>query len=297
MVKKVKRLATGAVRVAREVGLDFKAAQAASMLLDPCNATLSEACYRGDSGYRNRFVFQSSYGAGTGQTAVAIVFVPGTNYIAFIAATSSTTPTNWIINNGPGNTFLQANTGSIRSLGACVSTTPVAANLATSGQVYTSIVPVSALGNISVTGSTTVDALSQLCNRYGKVSIDTPMETKFIPGALDEQYATPQTIPTDVSDCNAILQVFIGLPAATGVVCRFTNIIEWKPFANLGIVSESYMGNPSKNTIEHVKQALVKKNPNWWSNVGSMAYSVLRGYVTGGAVGAIGAAMKSVKFN
>jgi hypothetical protein len=121
------------------------------------------------------------------------------------------------------------------------------------------------------------------------------METKFVPSAADENY-TLQGSLSDPSDLNCILQVFIGLPAATGVVSRFTNIVEWKPLPNIGIVSESFLGNPSRNTIEHVKSALLKRNPGWWSNVGKTAYSVLRGYATGGTVGAMGAAMKAVKF-
>jgi len=123
------------------------------------------------------------------------------------------------------------------------------------------------------------------------------METKFIPSGQDEDYQSTTVIPTgDLNDINCILQVFLGMPAATGIICRFTNIIEWKPLPNIGIVSESFLGNPSKNTIEHVKNALLKRNPGWWSNIGNAAYSVLRGYATGGSIGAISAAMKSVKF-
>jgi len=120
------------------------------------------------------------------------------------------------------------------------------------------------------------------------------MECKWLPAASDEDYTIVGQDP-DTTDSNIILMVFLGLPAASGVIVRSTNIVEWKPLANLGIVSESYKGNPSQNTIEHVKAMLNTRNPHWWSNVGSTAFSVIRGYATGGIMGATGAAMKGVK--
>jgi len=301
--KTIKKLQKTAKKVRRNVGkmaggamgaaiLDQKAMAAAKMLEDPCNATISEACYRGDLGFRNRFVASVTLLNGAGVTAGAIAFIPGPNIVYWMAAANSTTGVTWTSFNGPGTNFIQTNAVAIRSLGACISSTPVAPNLSTSGQVYTSIVPVSAL---AVGSTQTPDQLSQLCNKYGKVVIDQPMETKWIPGSADENYNTP-FVTADSSDQTAILMVYVGLPAASGIISRFTNITEWKPLNSLGIASESFHGNPSRNTIEHVKQALARKNPNWWSNIGTLAYSVIRGYATAGMVGAVGAAFKATKF-
>lgn len=275
--------------------LDAKAQAAARMLHDPCNAPLSEACYRGDQGYKSRFVSNFTVGTGAGQTAAAVAFLPGRNEYLFVTTPTSASAGTWTLSQGPGNVFLQANAAGWRSLGACLSTTPVAANLATSGQVYTTIVTLGQLpSGGSSGGAVTVDQCLQLCNKYGKVQIDEPMETKWIPAAADEEYTVAGL--ADTTDVNVVLMCFVGLPAATGIVCRFTNVIEWKPNPTIGVVSESFMGNPSRNTIEHVKAALKNKDPNWWSNVGKAAYSVLRGYATGGVVGAAGAAMRAVKF-
>lgn len=293
VVKKVVKIGARALRVADAAILDQNAIAAAKMLEDPCNAQIGPACYRGDQGYRNRFVLNGTYGAGAGQTALALVFVPGDNQFYFIATVGSAAVSAWTLVPGPGASYLAANATGVRSLGACLSATPVAANLATSGQVYTSIVPKSA---ISLAASNTVDQVLQLCNKYGKVSIDTPMECKWMPASSDEDYVTPGAGNGDAQDTNCILMAFVGLPAATGIVARFTNIVEWKPLPNLGITTESFLGNPSRNTIEHVKTHLIKRNPGWWTNVGSMAYSVLRGYATGGTIGAVGAAMKATKF-
>lgn len=297
-VRKVKRAVRKVRKVATKImapvtALDAKARAAAAMLTDPCNAALSEACYRGDQGYRNRFVSNSSLGVTAGHTAVAVAFVPGSNTVFWLSNTTSSGLVAWASFGGPGVSFLATVTDVSRSLGACTSATPQAANLSVSGQVYSGVVPFSSLN----TGATqSADNLAQLCNRYGKISIDTPMECKFVPGAADEDYTATNGQPTDVSDSNVILMVFIGLPAASGVALRFTNIIEWKPRFNLGVTTQSVLGNPSRNTIEHIKEHLRTTNPNWWSNVGATAWSVVRGYATGGVMGAAGAALRSVKF-
>jgi len=305
IVRKAKRAVRGAVRKAKRLAdtvsttmLDAKAAAAANMLMDPCNAALSEACYRGDGGYRSRFVTNTTIGVTAGNTAAAIAFIPSNNTVAVCSAASSGAATTWAVLSGPGSGFLSSTASAIRSLGACISASPVTSNLNVAGQVYTTICPVSSLQSNAVAGSAvTIDNLLSLCNKYGKVTIDAPMESKWIPGSSDEEYTTgTASLPSDVSDNNVILMCFVGFPGASGFVCRLTNIIEWKPQPFLGIVSESYLGNPSKNTIEHVKQALKAKDPNWWSNIGKGVYSVVRGYMTGGAVGAIGAAMKATKF-
>lgn len=292
VARKVKRVVKTAAKVASAMsGLDAHAAKAATMLMDPCNAAISAACYRGDQGYKTRFVSNATFGGGAGITCVGVAFSPVQNIYWTIEVAGTATATAWSNRSGPGVPFLTANASAVRSLGACLSVTPVSANLAVAGQVYTTICPRSAINTAS---TATPDGLLSLCNKYGKIPIDQPIETKWLPAGSDEDYTVPG-VDGDNSDSNIILMVFVGLPAASGVVVRTTNIVEWKPLASLGIVSESYKGNPSVNTIEHVKQALDKKDPNWWSNVGKTAFSVIRGYTTGGMVGAAGAAMRGVK--
>lgn len=270
--------------------LDAHARAAANMLLDPCNATISPGCYRGDQGYKTRVVSTVTALNTASTTCAAVYYIPSSNQLFTFDVTGSFTSGTWVIRPAPGSTYLATNANAQRSLGACVSVTPNTANLSTSGQVYTGLVTASSVN----TGATiTPDALITLCNKYGKISIDAPMETKFIPSSADENYSAPGVL-ADASDNIAILMVFIGLPAASGLTLRVTNIVEWKPATNLGIASESFLGNPSRNTIEHVKQEIRTKKPDFWTNVGKTAFSVVRGYATGGVMGAMGAAARGV---
>lgn len=288
LVRKAKRAASGSA-IAQMNQLDLPAIRAAQMLADPCNAALSPGCYRGDQGFKTRFVANFTVGSGANNT-VLTAFIPGTSTLFTLTTATSGVAAAWVNAGTVGATFLAANATAIRSLGACTSVTPVAANLATSGQVYTALVPSSSL---NLLGTDIADNVIQLCNKYGKVSIDTPMECKFIPAGADEDYTQPGVI-SDGSDTNVILMCFLGFPTSTGFIARLTNIVEWKPKPSLGIVTESYLGNPSKNTVEHVKETLRRKDPHWYTNVGKTAYSVLRGYATGGMAGAAGAAMRGV---
>lgn len=270
--------------------LDAHAISAAQMLEDPCNASLAPGCYTGDQGFRTRLVRNITTGTGVGIINVAIAYIPGSAVVWVLNASSSGALTAWTNLGVIGGSYLTTNAASLRCLGACVSTTPNAANLAVSGQVFTNIVPSSSL-NFSTTDS--IDNLTALCSSFGKISIDTPVETKFVPAAADENYCQPGVV-SDANDQNVILQVFVGMPATTGVLARVTGIVEWKPVNGLALVSESFLGNPSRNTIEHVKEYMRKKHPKWFTNVGNMAYSVIRGYATGGTMGAVSSAARSI---
>lgn len=290
--KKVgKKVIKGGMKLLKEVGpaLDEHAMKAAEMLVDPCNASLSDACYRGDQGFKNRFTSSAPSFLTAGIVSGVYVFVPGTNLVYTAEYTAANTPTLLSQFGGPGNVFLASNATGTRSLGACVSLSPLASNLATSGVIYTGVVPLSA---INITVNQTPASLIPLCPNFGRLSIDQPMECKFVPLSADESYVTPST-NFDTTDQSAILIVITGLPAGSGVNFRITNIIEWKAANSLGIASVSSAGNPSKNTIEHVKEFIRKRDPHWYTNVGKTAYNVLRGYSRGGMVGAItGAFMK-----
>lgn len=287
----VKTIASNST-IAQARALDLPALKAERMLADPCNSELAPGCYRGDQGQKVRLVANFSEGTAAGITCVVLGFIPNSGTLFSLNVAASGTAAAYTNRGVVGNTFLTTNANAMRSLGACVSVTPNSANLSTSGQVYAANIPASALALLAATDSP--DAVSQLCNQYGKIIIDGPMECKFVPSGADEDYTTPGQLG-DASDTNVIVMVFVGLPAASGINLRITNIVDWKPKSSLGIVTESFLGNPSRNTIEHVKQSLRSKNPHWYTNVGGMAYSVIRGYATGGMMGATGAAMRSVK--
>lgn len=292
MARKARGLMTKVGYIAKGfLGLDDSAKKAAMMLADPCNAALGPACFRGDQGFKSRFVSNGT-GLSAGTTvAGAVALIPSSGQLLTIDWPAALTPTPWADNTvtyGPGRNFLFNNADGVRSLGACLSFAPLSANLSTSGVVYSGITSVASLG---LTSNWTPPALAQLLPNFGKVTIDAPMECKFVPAGADEDYTTLGT-PGDQSDNNAILFVFIGLPAGSGMSLRATNIVEWKPKPNIGIASNSMLGNPSKNTVEHVKEFLRARDEHWYTNVGKTAFSVIRGYSVGGAIGAAGAAAK-----
>ncbi|APG76226.1 hypothetical protein 3 [Changjiang tombus-like virus 10] len=264
--------------------LDPAGQKAANMLLDPCNAQLSPAAYRGDQGYKTRFVSNGSIGQAPNSTCAGIIFTPSLGRVYSADATTSTATVTWNVGSfpNPGQNFMQGNADSIRSLGACLSCYPVSSVMNTSGFVYTGIVPESA-----ALAATTLDGLSQLCNRTSRIQVAEPMETKFVPGAGDEVYNPVGGSIQNDNDTMCIVFVFTGFSSASGIRIRATNIIEWKPDPSLGIVSESHLTNPSVNTIEHVKRCLFEQDPHWFSSVGNIVKRTVGGYMSGGIAGAV----------
>lgn len=264
--------------------LDEHAQKAALMLLDPCNAELAPAVYRGDQGYKTRFVSNGSIGTAPSSTACAIVFTPSLGRIYAVDAANSQSTITWTAGSfpNPGQAFLAANADGMRSLGACISAFPSSSTMNTSGFVYCGLVTESA-----ALSATTIDALTQLCNRSARVQIAEPMETKFVPGAADEEYQyIGGSVQVD-NDNTSIVMAFTGYPAASGFRIRVTNVVEWKPEPSIGIATQSHLGNPSINTIEHVKKCLREADPHWFSNVGNIVKSTVKGYMSGGIAGAV----------
>lgn len=301
--RKVKRVAKKAVRAAKPylpkfsvkkglACLDTPAQKAAEMLLDPCNAELSPSAYRGDQGYKTRFVANGGIGSTAGATATAIIFTPGLGRIYSADGANSQSTISFVAGTfpNPGQSFLAANADSVRSLGACLSAYPNSSVMNTSGFVYTGIIPES-----SALSATSVDALSQLCNKSARIQVAEPMEIKFIPGTVDEQYAPlGGSIQVD-NDNMCIVMCFSGFSAASGLRIRATNIVEWKPEPSLGIATTSQLSNPSSNTIEHVKQCLFEQDPHWYTSVGNVVKSTVKGYMSGGIAGAIFGGVGSLK--
>lgn len=295
MARKLTRVVKKVVRVGKRVAkkvmgtkafgcLDKAATGAAHMLLDPCNAELVPSVYKGDQGYKTRLVGNHTIG-NSNTTACAIVWAPGSNVIYGVEAVGAASTISWVVGSAPapGTAFLATNADAMRCLGACVSAYPVASTMNISGFCFTGLMPLRA-----VTDCTTIDAVTNLCNRSGRVQIAEPMETKFVPGLVDEGYIAPSgQVSQDTDDSMCIVMAFVGLPANTGIRLRFTTIVEWKPNPLLGIATESHLSTPSTNTLEHVKKCLHDADTHWFSNVGKVAKSTLNGYVKGGVAGAV----------
>lgn len=256
--------------------LDAVALGAAAMLRDPCNAPLSQSCYRGDRGFKTRLAASYVPSATATHTSFIIYFIPGNNTFYFMTAPNDGTPAGLSTPQpGPGTQYIQNNASCGRSLGAQISITPNFSNLSTSGVVYSGIVP---LRSLPTSGNFAISGVTPLLTKFGKISIDKPMEIRWVPAAEDEQYqGTSLGDIADNSDVNAMVMVLSGFPpSAAPFTVRLLNIVEWKPNREIGLATDSHMGNASKNTIEHVKQYL-NQSGDWWTNVGSLDYSTLRG--------------------
>lgn len=304
--RKIKRAAKSVIRAGKRVVkkvfnkdtlgcLDPPAQKAAKMLLDPCNAEIAPSCYRGHQGYKTRFVANLNTGGAAGQTAVVLVWNPSRNenYQFATADTSATVTYTPGSAPNPGQAFIVANADSMRCLGACMSVCPIASVMNTSGFVHTGLVSRKTLFDTSST-----DGIIALLPQTAKVDPQYPMEVKFVPGAADELYSTVfQDAPTgqDESDALCLVMVLTGLPAATGVRVRYTTIVEWVPNPNLGIPSTSQLGNPSVNTIEHVKQCLIASDPHWWTSIGKIVTRTTAGFASGGIPGAILGGVSAIK--
>lgn len=271
--------------------LDVPAQKAAHMLMDPCNAELAPAVYRGDQGYKTRFVSNASIGQTANATCTAVIFTPSLSRIYSADAATSGAAVTWGTGSfpNPGQTFLAANADSVRSCGACLTAYPTSATLSIQGFVYSGIVPESA-----ALDATSIDGLIQLCNNSARVQLVEPMEIKFVPGAGDEVYnPVGGSIQVD-NDNMCIVLCFTGLPTASGIRVRATNIVEWKANPALGITTQSHLSTPSANTIEHVKRCLMEQDPHWYTNVGNIVKSTIKGYVSGGVTGAVFGGLSSL---
>lgn len=279
--------------------LDLVAKSHAAMLHDPCNSDLTPSVYSGDRGYVNRFVFNNNLGTTAGTTAWAYIIKPG-NSISFNTdqPTSAATIAVGYANGYPGNVFLAANAAKHRCVALCTTIRPTAAPSSATGTIHFGIVNAASVANGTVVS---VDSLVGLCSDSVSVSqaLMQPLEVKWSPGGFDDRYSPTWTAGftgDDDSDRNVLIVCGIGFIAASGVQARTTAIQEWSPKQSLGITNDATSVSPSKCDKECVLRMLKAKDKSWWWSLGKKTFNfgkgVTKGYYTGGAIGALGAAVR-----
>jgi len=302
-VKKKRRVKTQTSVMAKNDDLDTGGLAAARMFYDPCGADLAPSAYPGDRGYVNRFVANFTVANTGGITSIASIWKPGNAVSSNISALLPSDPqTITYANAMPGNVFLAANSSRQRCLGFCILVRPLCTPTTASGTIHFGNASAASLANGV---STSPDGLSSnVCSESVSVSqaLMAPLEIKWSPGSFDDRYSpTWQAGFTgdDDSDRNVLVLVAIGLPPGTGLQIRVTAIFEWSPRPSLGIVQDATSVKQTLCDKECIIRNLKRKDPNWWWGIGKKAFgvgkSLVQGYYTGGAIGAMGAAVKFIK--
>lgn len=260
-------------------GVDARLRAHTAMVLDPCNATLGPTAYRGSDGFVTRFKNVVAAGTTTGFPYYVSIFYPAYNGISlsgYASATSVVTPS--YTTSGPGQPFLLANADSQRVVGACTRISYLGSELNRQGIIYRGVLPESA-----VSGAT-VQQLMALCQRNDRTP-DYILETKFIPGSVEEQYwDTGSTAPAEAGDRNVIVTVvYGGATVALDTYLEHTLICEWRPKFGSGLAVPSPNTPDVPSGLERVRTVLSSLG-NWWLDMAHTARTAIdtAGKVYGG---------------
>lgn len=279
--------------------LDQHAIAAAHMFADPCGAALAPSVYPGERGYVNRFVLNTVTGVTAGSTACNWIIKPG-NAVSWPndQPNSSAAVAVGFGNTVAGNSFLVANSSKQRCVGYCVDVRPNAAPNNATGTIHFGIGAASAFTNGT---AMSVDQIIAMCSESVSCSqaVVAPLSIKWSPGSLDDRYSPTWSLGfsgDDDSDRNVLIFAATGFPVATGFQIRFTALYEWVPKIGLGVMTDATTPKPSRCDKECVLRNLKRKDPEWWYSIGkksiNIAKQVTTGYLTGGAIGAMGAVAK-----
>lgn len=292
------RKVTGMYKQVQAGTLDAAALHAAAMYADPCGAELAPTVYPGDRGYVNRFTSVGTLGALATQTAFVAIWRPSTQgFWNFGAATSGTAGTVTYSTDFPGLVFLNTNASKARCGAFCATVRPIAAPNTATGTLYFGVVNARALRSGL---SLTPDNIIPLCSESVSAAqaLMAPLEVRWCPGDYDGRYSEVNNpnVSADDSDVNVLVVVGTGFPVASGCQFKATSIMEWTPNSNLGIVNDATLTKPSVCDKECVLNYLKRKDRNWWWSLGTKALKIgkgaVTGFYTGGAVGALGGALK-----
>lgn len=241
----------------------------AALLADPCEADVPEASvYPGETGIVSRFASEVAIGGGAGETCGFIAYHPNDNTVCVVTQALPTTTFvinagSFIYNSVPGSTFLLASARKMRSLAACITAMPNSSTLNATGDI--------AVGNVSLSTlfatATSVTQVFSLLTKRAPI-IRKNFEVRFVPGEMDQRYsnvllgANPSLTGTDDTDTNVVVLAWRGLPAASGLNYRLTNVIEWTPLLNAGLtVSTATDPGMPHGAVVH---EMHKHNPGWW---------------------------------
>jgi hypothetical protein len=242
-----------------------------NMIIDPCNAELGPTAYRGTDGIVTRFRSNGNLGPSAGKTGFIYVYYPAYNtvYTAYVNG-ADLAVTNLV--GGPGQSFLLASSDSQRAVAACTSLTYTGTELDRSGIIYSGVIPIAC-----IQATKTIDQLVMLLQHEGRTGCD-PMELKWSPSAVDEEYwTTGSVVPEAPGDRNCLVFIGLGFNAATtspNHAIVNTLITEWRPEAGLGLSTPNPSSHDVSGGIEKVRSTLARLG-NWWSLTTGKAYKAL----------------------
>lgn len=269
-------------------GLDNAAKAYAALLVDPCNAPLAYPVYGGSDGsYLIRCESYYTPGAGGGETAFVVGWTPGAiggdgvdpdRSMLYGAAANGSAAITLVADGvqSPGAAWLRANASSYRAVAACATVMYAGAELNRSGFVGYGCINGAVLGNKYFDTETTTasEVVTTLPN--GDKTPASHIEINWYPSDNDSLFHDPEEKASQemLSRKNTIAISAQGLPAAVGMVIKFTAVYEYKPKLGTGIVQAS-RSTRSSNTLNDVLQFLYSAYQNPFVRQGA---SALLGY-------------------
>lgn len=304
------------VKAVPNTRLDVPARDLARLIMDPCNAKLTQSIWPGAEGaFVGRFETDYIAYSSATETAGALVYCPGINagYVNLTPAVLDTTAT--LLQSGapaPGGSFFGVVGGtaaSYRTVACCVQVSYPGSELTRAGIVSGGVVQFGTVApNISTAGggtnvATSVSALRTL-SQHTERTPQNMMEITWFPGPGDMRFynlngnasITGSDVVTEGEDKNAIIITVAGLPVSTGVRIRIVTVFEWTPRAGLGVVS-SAQTPASSSTLNDVLRALpASGGSNWFINAYKRSAPYLRaaGSVISYAAKTLGPALLAV---
>lgn len=251
--------------------LDSGGVAYAQLLRDPCNAKLT-GFYGGSSGFVQRFTSTFVVGTTAASTAGYLMVTPGSggliaNQDVAGESTGIAAPAQSAVS-FPGKTFLDSSAKGIRVLAGCVKMYSYASEQTRSGFLF--------YGNISAAEAPVAGSTPGAMETLVPNTVRTPndcLEVRWAPGTGDVDYSPALgTASANVGANQAILIGWSGQPAAVGFKVVLTFVVEWLPNLTSGVTENAMEPPKSLNTIEHVKYALFRSDPNWWHRAGTVLY-------------------------
>lgn len=243
-------------------GVEKRVIDHVNMVSDPCNSLLAPTAYRGMDGYLTRFANNLTIPTVAGKTGFIFIYYPAYNTIYNVAANPNDTFNLTMgLSAGPGQAFLLSNASSQRAVGACCTLGYTGTELNRSGTLWVGNLPYAALQGPVVTAA----SLIPLCQRTMRTP-DAPLDIKWEPAAVDEQYwETGTGAPPNLGDRNVIVIIGQGFSSDTTVnfTVRSTLVAEWRPDFGLGLQTTNPNTPDVPGGLEKVRSILAGLG-DWW---------------------------------
>lgn len=226
-------------------GLDAAAQRYRALLLDPCNAEMSNSVYAGvGSGQYRRY--RSILSSDGNSVEGTYVFQLGTNLVFNATHVAATAGTNFTFGTATALTPVIPTTANLRCLAGCVKVRYIGPESGRQGTIGMAVVPGQYLAPGQVSNAVTDLGKMPFVTRFGEVQ----HEVKWVPTQADEEFHTANTLEPK-STC--IIINYRGIPAAS-LQFEVTACYELET-VDVGVPLASAVPH-SRNTLNHVLQSL-----------------------------------------